>query len=290
MSDPIVQYEGPVGSCVIHGIELSWTNCTPCSFAMGVDAVTSFAPTPCHVRALTGDTSGGTMVSQNATAVLGAYGVKVEVKVGSNVAPTSYVTSRLHDGHPIAVQGNASALIGTAFRCTDGPVNHCVLLLRGKGWTIVNGFWRPTHGLVYDPAADGRKVGWGTAATSPDWWPWDLVMKFAAALRPWGDNDSRLLGSNKWYCGIFPQIPSGSAPHFQGTTIHRTSLWNDTTKQWVYNGANEVNVGVHLEVRGARYVKGAVSCYPITTGSWATRYGGGNYYVPAANVKLGGLA
>jgi len=79
--------------------------------------------------------------------------------------------------------------------------------------------------------------------------------------------------------------PSTAAPHYYAQVTVPTALWNDGTQRWVYNGPNAIPVGTRLVVRGAKYLKGGVSCYPIVAG---TPYGG--YWVPVAHVKLLGLA
>jgi len=79
------------------------------------------------------------------------------------------------------------------------------------------------------------------------------------------------------------------SPHYSSVVTIATSLWNDGTDKWVYNNPagptdNRVKVGTKLEVRSARYVKGGVSCYPVTSGTYSKNYAG--YYVPAEHVRL----
>ena len=73
---------------------------------------------------------------------------------------------------------------------------------------------------------------------------------------------------------------STASPGYTATVTRATHLWNDSTKRWVYTLA----IGTKLSVRGARYTKGGVSCYPV---SGPAPYSGGVYYVPASNVRLG---
>lgn len=201
---PRVQTQGPDSKCVIGGKALGWESCSACGMAMGIDSATMGAKRPpyCDVRRYTGDTVGGLSLPQVANVAGEHYGVAVAQRVGSNVASPAYVAGLLRREHPFELQGNTSALIGTPYRSTGSGVNHLVHVERGKGWSVVNGVYRPSHALVYDPAADGRRVGWGTAAESWDWWPWSVVLKFAAALHPWGENDGRLLGPGRFYAGI----------------------------------------------------------------------------------------
>jgi len=76
-----------------------------------------------------------------------------------------------------------------------------------------------------------------------------------------------------------------AAPHYYAQVTIATALWNSGTKKWVYNGPNAIRVGTRLVVRGAKYLRGGVPCYPIVAG---TKYGG--YWVPVAHVKLTGRA
>lgn len=212
------RHEGPATSCVISGVALGWTNCTPESTAMGVSKTTlgRVDPSGCGIRIETGDRSGGTTIPQCAAVVEREWRISVEVRVGSNVATPVYLAAKLKAGCGHVAQGNAGALLsaraldGTRLRSTAGYVNHAVWVNEGRGWhKDSNGHWIPTEVLVYDPAADGRHVGWGTADTSPSWWPWSVYLHFLAALRPWGDQDSRTLGSGKAYAMVFPS----SEPH-----------------------------------------------------------------------------
>lgn len=75
------------------------------------------------------------------------------------------------------------------------------------------------------------------------------------------------------------------APHYHATVKKPTPLYNPTTKKWMWNGRNAIPIGTQLLVRGARYVKAGVTCYPIVDG---TPYGG--YFVPVDNVVLGARA
>lgn len=207
---PHIQHEGPAESCVINGRLLGWTNCGPAAAAMGIEQGTlgGQRPDDCVVREATGDTIGGTTMSQVA-AVSASYGVPIEVHVGAGVATPAYLAGQLHLGRGTHVQGNAEAMLGTPYRSTAGRVNHSVHVAEGQGWYLQGSVWLPREVLVYDPAADGRRAAWGKAADGPDWWPWATLLAFAAALRPHGDggpsdNTSRL-GPGAIYCGLLPR-------------------------------------------------------------------------------------
>lgn len=199
--------EGPSESCIIRGIGLGWTNCTPASVGMGVSKATAHVHNPdaCTLRRLTGDISGGTALTDYDEIVRRYYGVHMEVRTGSNACTPEYAVGQLHGGRGFAVQGNCSALLNTSHRSTATRVNHCVYVNHGRGWHAnARGLLVPSQVKVYDPAADGRRAGWGKAADGPEWWSWELLLRFASELNPWGDGDPRELGPGKFFAALFP--------------------------------------------------------------------------------------
>lgn len=199
-------FEGPSESCVIDGKALGWTNCSPASVAMGISKSSRHTHNPddCTLRRLTGDTTGGTTLSQF-EAITRRYGVEMEVRTGGRACTPVYAAGQLHDGRGFALQGDAGQLVGTRFRSTAGRVNHCVWANEGRGWHAdPNGHLIPSEVLVYDPAADGKLSSFGRRARGPAWWPWGLVLQFASHLHPWGEGDNRTLGPGKFYAALFP--------------------------------------------------------------------------------------
>lgn len=231
-SRPRYQQQGPDDNCIINGILLGWESCTGYSAAMGIDKSTLGLkrPSGCSVRRFTGDTSGGLMLRQIADVATAHFGVYVATYTGENVMKPATGGDNLRAGHGLVLQGNAIAMVGTKHQSTGGRVNHAVWVNEGRGWNKINGHWIPNEVLVYDPAADGRKAGWGTADQGPSWWSWSLLLKFAAALRPWGDNDSRLLGPGKWYVGVFPDTEPHAHFHFGGHRPPAPIHWPDRTR------------------------------------------------------------
>lgn len=206
----------------ISGCKLGWLSCTCFACSMGVNKSTlgKKDPTGCAVRTATGDTSGGTSLPQVAKVAKDKYGVVMDVRTGINYATPYQLAQALKAGRACEVQGNSSALLNTIFRSTGTGVNHAVLANDARGW---QGDY-PEEVLVYDSAADGRRAGWGTAAKGPDWWPWNILLRFAAALKPWGDRDPRILGPGKVYVGIFPD----TEPHYHATFGGvKTTPWPD---------------------------------------------------------------
>ncbi len=204
-SRPRFQPQGPDSNCIIDGHYLGWDSCTCYAGAMAVDATTAGKqrPSGCAVRRATGDVSGGTMLRQVADAVMKLNGIFVEVHTGSNVLTPQRVAALVRAGRRVVIQGNADAMLGTTYQSTAGPVNHAVMVNEVRGGTVSE----PDYALVYDPAADGRKRSYHVDL-GPTWWPWSMVKKFCANLRPAGDGTPRL-GSGKVYVGVFPD----SEPH-----------------------------------------------------------------------------
>lgn len=181
---PTVQHQGPACHCVIDGKCLGWLSCTCYGVAMGMDQATLGVqrPSGCSVRRqiYPKDTTGGTTLPQ-AAAVAKASGVPIELHTGTRVASFDYLAGQLRLFRGINLQGDAGAFVGTVHRSTTGRVNHDIHLAYGAGWhKNSRGVLVPSTVLGYDPAADGL-LG---RATSPDWYPWDLIRKFAGMLRP----------------------------------------------------------------------------------------------------------
>lgn len=197
------------GSCVIRGRQFGWLNCTPTSMAMMVRRATlnEERPSGCDIRILTGDTDGGTMLSQCAGAARDEYGVDCSVRVGSNFIEPSELKDRLNAGRGAVVQGNAIAMVGTRQQSTSGRVNHAVFVNQvsstGKGV------------LVFDPARSNRHASFGKVEAGPQWWSWDLLLEFMSELRPWGDGDPRKLGRGRAYAAIGPDTEPHAHLRFQ---------------------------------------------------------------------------
>ena len=235
---PKVQHQGPACSCVIGGKCLGWLSCGAYSTAMAIDKATLGAkrPTGCQVRAFTGDTTGGLSGQQYAKVSTVNYGVATEVHSGSNVATPAYLAAQLRAGRGSVVQGSTKPLLGTQFQSTGGTVNHGIYANEGRGW---NTDGTPDEVLVYDPAADGRRAAWGTADVSPAWWPWSLLLRFAAYLRPWGDSDPRIIGTGRIYCVLFPDTEPHVHLRYGGK---RSVPFPDRTTAWNANPRLKMNV------------------------------------------------
>lgn len=200
---PKFQQQGPDANCMIAGHALGWDSCTAYSMAMAIDSATDgrYTPSGCAVRRMTDplDVTGGLMLSQVAKVARNEYGLAFSVYVGSQVVKPEYVAHQARAGRPIILQGNAAAMVGTNRQSTAGDVNHAVTLIGVRGGTLDH----PEEGLVYDPAADGRKRSYHVDQ-GPSWWPWALVLKFCAYLRPGGPAPAPRLGYGKIYCAIGP--------------------------------------------------------------------------------------
>lgn len=194
--------EGPPHPCTIDGHNLTWTQCTPLSTCMLIDrsSLGEQHPDPCRFRDLTNDVSGGTTLLQCRTVAENVYHVPMEVHSGSNVCTPYYLAYQLAHGRGAVLQGNCSAI-------GKGNVNHAVELNQARGtWTSDGKTFACSSVLVYDPWSKG-----------PAWWSWDKVKAFAAALRPWGEGDSRTLGPGKMYAMLGPDTEPHVHLHFNGS-------------------------------------------------------------------------
>lgn len=205
---PEMQHQGPATTVIIDGKALGWLSCSAFGQAMRVDADTlgRKQPSGAAVRRATGDTVGGLTMTQVANVSSRLYGAPTELRIGSNVATPGVLASRLYAGRKAGLQGNTAAILDRSQRSTGGPINHFITAVDSRGWRTVNGLLRPDQVLIYDPAADGRRAGWGKADEGPTWWPWELVLEFGAELRPWGDKDPRTLGPGRIYAGFGPDV------------------------------------------------------------------------------------
>src|SRR5262245_51821116 len=187
------------------GCAEGWRCCTPFGMAMAASQGSrwSWNPTGCQVFHSTNDQAGGIQLRQ-CVPIMTAHGIHVDVYTGD--ITTYALAVNLQSGRGANVQGNTKPLLSTSHRSTAGPLNHNVHVSEVRGGTLGH----PKEALVYDPAADGRHAGWGVSARGPEWWPWSLVLAFAAALRPWGDGDPRTLGPGRAYAALFPD----TEPHF----------------------------------------------------------------------------
>jgi len=212
-SRPRFQSQDPKDS----GDPLGWSSCTAYAMAMLIERSTLGAQHPSgrDVRKDTGDKVGGLTLPQVAGVARTEYGCPVEVHTGSSAATPAYALAQLRAGRAFVLQGNAGALVSTPFRSTAGPVNHAV---------HVNETRADSACLVYDSAANGRRAGYDQG---PSWWPWDVVLRFAAALRPWGDADRRVLGPGRLYAGF----GADTEPHAHlRYGAHRTAKFPDRTR------------------------------------------------------------
>lgn len=213
----------------LSGDPLGWLSCTAYSMAMLIDKATlgAMRPSGAEVRRHTGDTTGGLTLPQVARVATTIYMVPVELHTGASAATPAYAQAQLATGRGMVVQGNTSALLDTPHRSTSGPVNHAV---------YVNELDGTKGALVYDPAADGRRTG---IDQGPSWWPWSLVLGFAAALRPYGDADPRVVGAGRIYVGLGPDTEPHAHLRYGGL---RTVPFPDRCTAWNASPARLVNV------------------------------------------------
>lgn len=224
----------PVYVKQLDGSRYAGLNCTCAAGAMALDRHTigQTRTTGAYVRALTGDTTGGTNLSQVAAAIARRWGVQLDVHYG--IAWASF-DDELHAGHGAILQGSSAATIGTRYRASETfRGNHAWYVNGGRGWTQgTSGTWHPTDYLVYDPLADGRRAG---IAQSPMWIPASIVHRFAALLNTSGDN---LLGAGRAYCAFTKDTEPHVHLRYNGK---RTTPFPDRTKAYNAVASRRVNV------------------------------------------------
>lgn len=197
---PRVQHQGPDSQCTIDGVPLGWSSCTAYAMAMGIDAFTRGQqhPTGCSIRRFTGDTTEGLTIRQVAEVAQEQYDVLVTVRTGPNVIAPDSAVVQARRGRGFVLQGNTGAIIATPSQSTRKPAQHAVWVHRVE----VDGHGTPTFAIVFDPAADGRRLdATRNMATSPQRWPWTRVLAFAAALTM---DDGTPLGPGRFYAGFIP--------------------------------------------------------------------------------------
>lgn len=188
--------EGPASPCVLHGVNLTWKNCTCLACGMGMNKSTlgRVDMSGCAVREETNDHAGGTMLSQM-EAIASAHGVKTELHVGSNVASLWYNAYQGARGRGFILQGNTQP-------DGRGNVNHAVWVNEPYGGTPGD----PDGFIVWDPWSSG-----------PAKWSYAKTKAFALALRPFGEDDPRTLknmGINGVYSLIFPDTEPHAHLHY----------------------------------------------------------------------------
>ncbi len=264
----VTQFDGC--QYLVNGKPSSGFNCTCATEAMWLYRASGGKThtTSCRVREATGDRSNGTYLGQmeQVSIALGITTGRV-YRPALWELPTSLVSAKRYGFH---LNLSYRPLAGTRYDSFRNRFrgNHDVYV-SGPGST--SGTWR-----VGDPGANGRYAGCPNGYQDI---PVSLLKRAAGEL----DLGGHMLGFGKAYIYATPPDPSTSSPKYKATVIKATALWNDSTKKWVYNGANNIKVNTPLVVRGATYSKGGVVCYPVDASS--PNYPG--YYVPKANVKLG---
>ncbi len=284
--EPTFQPQGPDSRCIVHGIPLGWDSCTMYAGAMAVDSTTQgrIHPSGCTLRTRSGDTSGGTTLRQMADAVLSVTGIVVATYTGANVLTPERVAAYIRAGRKCVIQGNADAMIGTPFQSTAGAVNHAVMLNAVYGGTVSH----PDRASVFDPAADGRPRPYHVDQ-GPSVWPWSLVLKFAANLRPAGTGPR--LGPGKMYVAVFPD----SEPHVKlRTGAIRTNPFPDRARAardiGIYNAPSSASKRLYgikdgTVVVGYQRIEGNSSW----GSTWWTGNDDGTEWVPSGALKyLGG--
>lgn len=218
-SQPHFLKEGAANLCIIHGKNLTWTQCTVLSSCMLCDASTLGVkrPDPCHFRDIMNDESGGTTIPQCASILQSVYHVPVEQHTGSNVSSVYYLAYQIGLGRKAVLQGNTQP-------DGRGNINHAIEANQVIGGTPGH----PREWVIFDPWSGGKAV-----------WSHAKVEAFLAALHPWGENDSRKLGPGKAYCMLGPDVEPHVHIKFGAA---RTSPFPDRTRVYSAYAGRKVNV------------------------------------------------
>lgn len=199
---PVFQHQGPATNCVIGGRKLGWSSCTAYAMAMGIDSATAGAhrPTGCKIRDLTDDTDDhGTNLRQVADVAEAHYSVRVSLRTGPNATTPTFAAKAANAGRGFVLQGNTGALPPDLHSGGSGSANHAVWVNEVRGGTVD----KPEKALVFDPAGDGLHKRW-------QWWPWDVIGAFAAAL-VLDEHTGRTLGAGRMYAGFTQRRPTEAA-------------------------------------------------------------------------------
>lgn len=164
----------------LDGSRYAGLNCTCAAGAMALDRATLgvHRTTGAKVRALTGDTTGGTTLSQVASALKRGWDVELDVHLD---VPFVTLEQRLHRGQGAIIQGWEGVFKGTRFQSSETFAgNHATFVNEGRDWRQrADGLWIAGSFLVFNPLADGRRPG---IAQSPYWVPRDTLVRWCGKL------------------------------------------------------------------------------------------------------------
>lgn len=154
----------------LDGSRYAGLNCTCAAAAMALDRHTigRYRTTGAYVRALTGDTSGGTNLVQVESALQRRWGVDLDVRYR---LPFEEFERRIRSGQGAILQGWEAVTRGTRWQASE--------TFGGNHAWYVNDIDPDARFLVYDPLADGRRDG---IARSPMRIPRSVVREYAGKL------------------------------------------------------------------------------------------------------------
>jgi hypothetical protein len=253
--------KGTAWNDVIAGHDFDSENCMASEGAVALDAHTGGAirTSPTVIRQYGGDYSGG-------------MGVDDVDKAWNDHFNRDLLTPADYSWADViaAVKARRHVIIGVNY--SDVPYTYQVQ----KGG-------RFDHAIGIDDfrSTDGYVLRYDSLDVKALWVPQSAYKAAAEALakRVRGTTGSLFVGLT----AVRPLLTSSGTGtiHYSATVVHPTSLWNDSTKRWVYKGTNQLTKIDGLIVRAARVLKGGQWCYGV---SQPNQYAG--YYIPTANVKL----
>ncbi len=175
----------------LDGSRYAGLNCTCASAAMALDRATLgvHQTTGSYVRALTGDTTGGTTLAQVDAALSRRWGINLDVEY--NLSWDSFV-ARIKAGQGAILQGWEGVTRGTRWSASE--------TFSGNHAWFVNDYISGKGFRVYDPLADGRRDG---IAESPLIIPASVVREWAGKLDVSDPAEPyRAIGLGKVYAGF----------------------------------------------------------------------------------------
>jgi hypothetical protein len=243
-------------------------NCAAAAMALERDSLGKQRTTGAYVRALTGDTSGGTNLAQIQSALQRRWGMYLDVEY--RLSFDSF-TARIRNGQGAVLQGSCLATKGTMYQESES--------FAGNHSWFVNDIDDADEFLVYFPLGDARRDG---ITDSPRRVPKALVKRFAGLLDL--DGNGNRLGSGLVYAGF----TRDTEPHVHlRASARRTRPFPDRTR------ANETKVRVRREPGRGNPVIGYLDEGDLFTAyqhtdSWLGNHDGTRWVPKYAMRRIGG--
>lgn len=166
----------------LDGSRFASTNCTPASSCMAAirhyrganpAGTAPWYPYPSWVRAVMGDTSGGTNLGQNSSIFYYKYAISFTVKYKQ---AWSEFKTWIRAGRGAVLQGAYDVVLPTVFDASGSFTGNHAVYVNAARYNTTYSRW---EFYVGDPLADGRRTG---IPKGYKWWPESLLRAFAGRL------------------------------------------------------------------------------------------------------------